>query len=248
MSTHRFYCCPITQPTVELAGPEAVHIIRVMRLKRNDSVELFDGKGTLAQTTILDMSSDKVTVEVDKLETSPQRGGPGIIIAAGVAKGDRFDWLISKCTELAVDRICPVIYQRTVKQASNPKIVQRYNRLAISAAKQCGSLFVPIIDQPMGLEQLLGELKNDYPGVKIVTGSLAEKAQPLIKELPSATDVAAFVGPEGGFTEQEQELLERCGAIEVSLAATTLRVETAAVAFASILGAYREIPSQNGGG
>ena len=240
MNMHRFYCCPITNGKLPLATQQGHYMTRVMRLILHDNVELFDGKGTLAQATIVSVAGDKVIVEVNDLQSFDRPESGRIIMAASVAKGDRFDWLISKCTELGVDRICPVIFQRTVKQPGNPKIVQRYNKLAVAAAGQCGRLFLPQIDTPLKLPDALELLQKAYPRAKTLFGGLTENAEPLIKMVPIDNDVIAFVGPEGGFTEQENELLINHQALEIKLTATTLRVETAAITFAALLAAIRD--------
>jgi len=239
LSHIRFYCRPIKTNIIEIIGPEAHHLTGVRRLKPDMVVEVFDGEGTLAQARIVNASSRKVTVEVTKIEHSQPRQNARITIAASIAKGDRFDWLISKCTELGADRILPVIYQRTVKQASNPKIVGRYHNLAVSAAKQCGRLFLPQIEPPTPLAEVIESVKNE-DDTQLLIGSLNENAEPLIKlDCLGSKNIVAFVGPEGGMTEEEETLLRESGAIEVRLTSNILRTETAAIAFVTILDGQR---------
>ena len=83
-----------------------------------------------------------------------------IIIAVSVPKGERFDWLIEKCTELGVERICPVIFERTVRQPGNPKALDRWMNLAISAGKQCKRLFLPQIDPPTNSQDCIEAIKK----------------------------------------------------------------------------------------
>ena len=241
MQIHRFYCNPVNQSTTVLTDSETHHISKVLRLNRGDIVELFDGHGVLVKASVTELSSKQVTLEIKEFITHPVPDRPSIIIAASVAKGERFDWLIAKCTELGVDRIIPVIFERTVKQPKNPKIVDRWSNITIAAAKQCKRLFLPVIDLPVQLTDAVTKLASDCPGARILIGLLADEAKPLIKMEFDDRNVIAFIGPEGGFTETESDLLTGAGAQPVRITDTILRVETAAIAFASILAAARDV-------
>jgi len=244
MLLHRFYCDPITRPTVKMAGPEAHHLASVLRLKAGEKVELFDGAGTLATAAVAEIVKRKVTLQIEQIQRYPPRSSGRIIIAPGISKGQRFDWLIEKCTELRTDRISPVIFERGVKQAANPKIIERWMNIAISAAKQSRRLFLPKIDLPMPLADVLVKLRKEYPGCKLLAGGLSPDAVPIGSEPFGQNDVAAFVGPEGGFTEAEQTLLKDKGVQFIRLTDTVLRTETAALAFASVLCALRDIAAK----
>ena len=203
-------------------------------------MEVFDGVGGLADAEIISADSRRVSVKIKEInrEKHPKQGQ--IIIASSVAKGERFDWLISKCTELGVDRICPLICHHTVKQPGNPKIVERYENLAVAAAKQCQRLFLPQIDFPADLENVIAEITTRPGETMLLTGSLGNEAEPLaeLKFNPQA-NIAAFIGPEAGFTEQEEQSLIQHGAKPVRLGRNILRTETAAESFAAILEAKR---------
>lgn len=240
MQIHRFYCDPINQPRAVVVGSEARHICSVLRLKCGQQVELFDGRGTLAVAEIEKISSKQVVCRIENLQTAEKPAGPGIIIATSVPKADRFDLLIAKCTELGVDRIIPVMFERSVKQPKNPKAEERWRNITISAAKQCKRLFLPAIERPLPLAEAVSKLAVDYPVLSFLIGSLAENSKPLIRIKFESKDVIAFVGPEGGLTEQENELLADAGAVPVRITDTVLRVETAAIAFAAVLISARD--------
>jgi 16S rRNA (uracil1498-N3)-methyltransferase len=241
MSLHRFYCKPITKPTTELSGSEAHHLISVLRLKAGQKVELFDGAGTVAGAAIAEIKKRQVVLRIEQIKRYPPRATGRIIIAPGIAKGERFDWLIEKCTELGIDRICPVVFERTVKQAGNPKIVERWMNLAISAGKQCGRLFLPKIDSPMPLKDVLKTIKNEYPGCRLLFGCVSSDSAGIINIHFGSTDVAVFIGPEGGLTDGEMRLLKENGAKPIRLTDSILRIETAAVALGAILCAQRDV-------
>ena len=240
MELHRFYCRSIARYLVELTDAEAHHIVNIHRLTKGDKVELFDGRGTLATAVITRASSRKVVLQVKSFHVLKKPDRPQVIIAVSVPKGQRFDWLIGKSTELGIDRICPVIFERTVKQAANPNIVQRWLNLAIASAKQCRRIFLPRIDKPVSLQQVIEMLKNDYKDAQILVGNPDAESQSLMNKPLADKDIIAVVGPEGGLTEQERKLLESAGAEPVRITETILRIETAALAFAVILTARRD--------
>ncbi len=244
MQAHRFYCEDLSGSAAELAGSEAHHLTDVLRLGIGDEVELFDGAGGLATARVKSVSRHRVTLVVERLQRAEPRRTGRIIIAASIAKGERFDWVIGKCTELGVYRICPVVFERTVKQPKNPKTLERWTNIARAAAKQCGRLFLPRIDAPMSLAQAIEVIRADYPDVKLLVGNFNPDAKSILAQSSGETDVAAFIGPEGGFTEDELNLLKKAGAKSVCLTDTTLRVETAAMAFAAILAAKRTAAEQ----
>ena len=172
MRISRFYCSTIPQNTVRIDGEQFRHLVKVLRLVAGDEVELFNGVGLTASAVITEINKASVQLKIRQIQTQKPRGTGRIVIAVSVAKGSRFDWLISKCTELGVDRIVPVIFERTVKLAKGSQANERYNKLAIEAAKQCGRIFLPKIDETCFLAECVGKLKEDYPNGLMLFGSL----------------------------------------------------------------------------
>lgn len=240
MATTRLYCSPIIKGRTELSRSEAHHAVKVKRLTVGQEVELFDGKGSLAVASIVSIGRTKVTVEVSSVEVIGRRDRRRIIVASSVPKGQRFDWLIGKCTELGVDRISPLLFERTVKQPKNQKVVERCEKLAVSAAKQCRRRHLPQIDAPRDVREVLEQLRVDYSNALLLVGSCDRGAVPLADVQLGEGDVIAVIGPEGGITEREDDILRQFSAKQVRLTDTILRVETAAVAFAAILSAQRD--------
>lgn len=224
---------------MSLAGPEARHLATVLRLKEGDQVELFDGAGMTAHAAIKTLKPGQVDLLVDEVVLAKTRDKGRIVIAVSIAKGDRFDGLLAKCSELGVDHICPVIFERTVKKSQGENIMARYKKLVIAAAKQSERLFFPVIKPPSELSQLVNYLKQTYPFAQWLVGDRNEQAEPLVNHPWSGQDVIAFIGPEGGLTDGEKALLDSFQAGTTCLASTILRIETAAIAFASILSAQR---------
>ena len=239
MTLHRFYCENLTAPTVELTDSQPRHLSAVLRLKPNDLVELFDGKGSIASTIIISATNKKATLKIESRKTF-NKPKSNIIIATSIAKGDRFDWLIAKCTELGIDRITPVIFERTVKLPKNPKIIDRWKKITIESAKQCKTPFLPMIDKPVKLTEALSILTADYPNGIMLLGLPDENCPSLTNITDAGKDIIAFVGPEGGFTAEEETFMKQKNTKPVKLTNTILRIETAAIAFASALAIQRD--------
>jgi len=235
----RFYCRPIIPGQIVLPSRQVHHLHTVLRLGLGQTVELFDGAGALAQGQIVNLTRRQVTLQVEHIEQIRPPDKPRIVIAASLAKGQRFDGIVTKCTELGVDRICPVIFDRTVKLAQGAHTLERYEKLTIAAAQQCQRLFLPRIDPVASLQQCLEILQNDYPQSQLLVGSSSVQAQSLLTEKLTG-DTIAFVGPEGGITDQEIHLFRQHNAQPIHLTRTILRIETAAISFAAILCTLRD--------
>lgn len=240
MSRYRFYCPDTIELVTKLEGPEFEHLSKVLRLNSGQDIELFDGRGLLAEATIKEKSRKAAILRITKKTQHNRRAEGRIILAVSIAKGQRFDWLIEKATELGVDRITPVIFERTVKCPHNPKILGRWVRVAVSAAKQSGRIFLPIIDSPLLLTEALGKLQTEYDRAKLIFGSIDEKGENLLNCSLGDSDIIVFVGPEGGLTDDEQDLLKSKGVKPIHLNETVLRTETAALVFASVLTTLRD--------
>lgn len=240
--TKRFFYSPITEGLMTIEGQEAKHMLRVLRLNIGEKVEFFDGQGTLAYGTITDTGKSSLDIDIENVsQIEPNHPQCPVIIAASVAKSDRFEWLISKCTELGVNKVYPMTCERTVKQPGNAKkLAERYHNLVVAAGKQSLNLHLPEIAQPLSIADIINETHAKYPNANLLIGSPDDSAGKIIDTFSPAVANIAFIGPEGGFTDQEIELLKAVGAKEVRMTQTILRIETAAIAFASILCTMRD--------
>ncbi|HEG44093.1 MAG TPA: 16S rRNA (uracil(1498)-N(3))-methyltransferase [Phycisphaerales bacterium] len=236
----RSFCNTIQAGEVMLERSEAHHLVSVMRVAVGERIEIFDGKGGLGQAVITKVTRRDVTLEVEKVETFPMRDSGRVVIATSIAKGQRFDNLITKCTELGADHIAPVVFERTVKLASGASAEEKYGKRAISACKQCGRVFLPEISRPASLADAIAALKKSYPEARLIFGSLSDGAESITELTCDGKDTVAFVGPEGGLTDAEESLLKESGALPVRLTETVLRIETAAIAMAAILCVRRD--------
>ncbi len=244
MGLNRYYYQPISYGLHEVIGPEMLHMTRVMRQKSGDKIELFDGRGTLAQAHILKVGHKGVEIEIQDIDHFSRPQTPTIHLLVSMAKNDRFDWLLSKSSELGVDRITPILYERTVKQSTNPKSHLRHQELAIAAAKQCKRLFLPTIDPATEFKNTLLH-GNPKQGTQLLYGHCGPHTRPISELVPPTQNMVIAIGPEGGFTDSELIVLKASGGIPVRLTKTILRIETAAIAFTAIFAVFRDAQSDN---
>lgn len=239
--------------TVIPAPDECRHILQVLRASDGDRIFVFDGEGREAEA-IVDTSSEESSLRLTLLthKSVPQRDLRVTLVQA-VLKGNRMDLLIEKATELGVARILPIITQRTIPRFSAEQARQkrdRWNRIAISAAKQCGTGWLPTIALPDSLENMLAnELTSSGPH-PLLLGSLEDRAQPLAATIDtfrgnSLSGVTIVIGPEGDFTADESQAFLEKGAIPVSLGELTLRAETAAMVAISVLRCMLDAPASS---
>jgi 16S rRNA (uracil1498-N3)-methyltransferase len=238
MEMLRFYHHPLAVGRVQLSLSEAHHFVSVLRGKVGDSVELFDGHGVSTSGIVTHIRKNEVFVEIKTITSAPSRLTQRVILAAAIAKGQRFDWMLAKCTELGVDHIALVQFERSVRLGRD-SAVERYQTLTISACKQCGRNFLPELAAPKRLIEVIADLKTRFPQSRLYFGSPESEAKTLRQVDDSESDNILIVGPEGGLTEMEDRLLLHHGAIPIRIAEQVLRTETAAVALVAVFEALR---------
>lgn len=237
MRERRFKVESVADPLIAVAGDEAVHALRALRLKIDDAVVLFDGQGREVQGRIHAVSRAAFEVEVSGpvRKRSPRR--LRLILAVATPKGQRADWLVEKCSELGVEALVPLETARGPVVPGRGKHA-RWQRKAQEAAKQAGHAHIMRIEPPRVLTEALDHLAAD---TLILYGDPGPHRPRLIDVLSETsvrhgefTHIAMFIGPEGGFVPREREALEQRGGRGVCLGDAVLRIETAAVAAASV--------------
>ena len=209
---------------------EARHIARVLRMKPGDELIAFDGTGIECRCRIIEVSSRSVVVEVLERRRVSREAAVSVTLAVAAAKTRAMDFIVQKCTELGVARVVPFHSARSIAKIKDPSKVQKWRRITIEAAKQCGRNVLPEILEPVELGDLSAEI-HDHD--LAVVAALAEKVVTLKQAMlgkPSAARILCLIGPEGGFETDEIDSLVRAGAVSVSLGPGILRVETAAIA------------------
>jgi 16S rRNA (uracil1498-N3)-methyltransferase len=225
MSTRFYSPDPVQNGKLRLGTEETRHLIRVCRLSVGDVVEVFDGKGHGTRAEIVKVEEGSVELNaIGPPLADPSPAFP-LTLATAVPKGDRFDWLVEKATELGVERLIPIVTERSVVEPGHSKI-ERLRRAIIEASKQCGRNRLMILDTPVRWVQLAGLYSDSIRFLADPDG------RPTIQwpVIPPECSVILAVGPEGGFTPSEKLIADQMGWATIRLSSTMLRTETAGLA------------------
>lgn len=234
MRTVRFFCQSLLGDSAILDAAQSRHLRKVLRLKVGDCVQVFDGNGRVADAQIERIERDAVGVRLLERTHIPPKTSGRIILAVSMAKGERFDWMIEKCTELGTDHIAAVQYARTVKMGKQSAL-DRYHKIALAATKQCGRAYVPVLSGPDTFESTLHALKARYPEAVLHYGDAAGQGLEPLGVSDARPDRIVCIGPEGGFSDAELRIFADFNAQPTCVNPHILRIETAAVAFATLL-------------
>jgi 16S rRNA (uracil1498-N3)-methyltransferase len=223
----RFFCPnPSRNGRIRLEGDESRHLSRVRRLGPGAVVEVFRGDGSATRAEVVEVGRDWVELTVVGGPLPDREPACRLTLATAVPKGERFDWLVEKATELGVDRLVPIVTERSVVDPRGAKL-DRLRRLIVEAAKQCGRNRLMTLERPTPWPTWLTEPAGHGPRLLAHPGGLPPPDWPGIRR---GGDVALAIGPEGGFTAAEVEAARGAGWQAVSLGATLLRIETAGLA------------------
>lgn len=202
--------------------------MHVMRAKVGDEVELFDGSGLVAraQVNVLRRQSVDLQILESRREERPHRQ---LVLGTAVPKGDRFDWLIEKVTELGVTRLVPLVTSRSVVDPRDSKL-DKMRQAVIAACKQSGRNHLMDLSPVTSWNDFVkAEFSNHACFVAHPDPSAVRMVASLVSGNPA---VLCAIGPEGGFTSDEVALAVQSGARLISLGPQILRIETAALALA----------------
>lgn len=217
---------PADGETVTLSRPESDHVLKVLRMKTGDALEviaaqrLYAGEITAAEDGAVQA---RIVRELPSPESSVK-----VTLVQGLPKADKLEWIVQKATELGVDRILPVEMARSVARITDKdeKKRDRLQRIALEAAKQAGRAHVPQVLPAVRFQDAL----RDMTGVIYVAWE--EAAEPRLSAAVAADrprEITMVIGPEGGITAEEIAQLRAIGAKPVTLGRRILRTETAGV-------------------
>ncbi|KDR95061.1 16S rRNA (uracil1498-N3)-methyltransferase [Peptoclostridium litorale DSM 5388] len=215
------------------------HIAKVLRLKEGDEVEVCNGKNREFLCEIESVSKSSVDLAI-KREIDVNRESPvSVTIYQGLPKAQKFELIVQKLTEVGVSRIVPVITERTVVKLSSQKEEKksgRWEKIIHSAAKQSKRGVLPVLEGAMNLKDAMEDIKgNELNIVPYENESAVGIKQTLREKGSEAKSVGIFIGPEGGFEEEEIHVLSENGVVPVTLGKRILRTETASIVSAAIV-------------
>jgi 16S rRNA (uracil1498-N3)-methyltransferase len=231
----RFFVDQVRNGHAEIAGEEARHLTRVLRVEVGQRYEISDNCGVyLAEIE----TARKEHVIFRTLEKLPVIEPPvQMILCAAIVKFDHFEWMIEKATELGVTRIVPMVSVRTERglDRAAPKRLERWRRIGLEASQQSRRAHLPEIDEPAAWREALGIAAAYRYALDENTTRPLPTAFPA--ERRAEDSVALLIGPEGGWTEEERCEFIAAGWAPVSLGPSILRAETAALAALAVVSA-----------
>lgn len=215
---------------LELCGEAARYIGRVLRCRRDDALVLFDGSGPEFRAVIDTISKQTVSVQVGEPIMRDVETPLEVRLLQGISRGDRMDTVMQKATELGVRRISPLFTEFSVVRLNAERAMRRrdhWQRVCESACEQCGRNVPPIVDLPCELDAALDQ--STAPATsRLVLLPDAPASFSSINERPERIEL--LIGPEGGLSSNERQLVSERGFVPLSIGPRVLRTETAAIA------------------
>jgi 16S rRNA (uracil1498-N3)-methyltransferase len=247
MTRRRFYVphdalpSPDVGARVTLAADESRHLRDVLRLRVDDEAFVFDGAGREFRCVVAESGSGRgvgeAVLEVrERVEPLRPESPLELALALALLKGEKFDMVVQKATELGVARVEPVLTARADVRPRDARDterrVERWRRLALEASKQSGRARVPSVESPQTFERII----TREPREETARLLFSERGGAGLNSIAAgAPAVVALVGPEGGWDDEELSLARAHGWTLVTLGGRTLRAETAAITVCALL-------------
>jgi 16S rRNA (uracil1498-N3)-methyltransferase len=238
---HRFYVPGLPQQgdPVPLPPEEAQHLLRVLRLEKGDEIRVFDGRGREHVARVEGLTKSDAIIRVGAPAPAAAEPRVSLTLAQALLKGDKFDEVVRDATMLGVARIQPLLTARCevprVRSGDTGR-VDRWHRVAVSSAKQCGRAVVPDVMPVASLAEFLSGSSTAFT-VMLAEPALASASSrelaPWQRAQPGSASL--LIGPEGGWADEEHALAERHQASMLTLGTRTLRAERAALVALAVL-------------
>lgn len=231
----RYFSDKIEEKSIILSKDDSYHIKKVMRMKLSDEIEVVSNKVCYI-AKLIDLSQDQVKAEiVSKLENSFY-DGIQVTLVQSLVKEQKMDFIIQKATELGVFEIIPYKASRSVIKITEKetKKLDRWQKIAKEASEQSKRLEISAINKIITLNELVN-LDNYDVKILCTARENTKNIKNVLSNIKTSDKMLVVVGPEGGFTEIEEEKMIENGFISVSLGNTVLRTETVALFLMSII-------------
>lgn len=230
-----FYVPNIVNDTIILGETESRHCIKVLKLKRGDTMFITNGKGSLFETEIVDDHFKKCRVKVINEQKEYGRKDYILHIAIAPTKNtDRFEWFLEKATEIGINEITPLFCRNSERKTIKP---DRLERVLQSAMKQSIKAYLPQLKNMAKFDEFV---KESFLGNKYIAHCRADNLKHIKELYKPKSNALILIGPEGDFDETEIAVAKASGFEEVSLANSRLRTETAGVVACSVVNLVNE--------
>lgn len=229
---HRFFVPQLYAEEMYIEGVDARHISKVLRMQPGTHLQIVSDDGVSALAEIIAIDSERVTVRcLEKLAESHEPR-VRLVLAQGLAKGEKMDFIIQKAVEMGAYSVIPVAMEHSVVRldgAKSAKKVERWQKIAESAAKQSKRDIIPQVQPVQSMAEMLAKCACQ---TKIIAYECEDRlslkaALRAAEETGGITELLLIIGPEGGISESELEQARQAGAVPVSLGRRILRAETA---------------------
>ena len=238
---HHFFVTPdqVDEKNIYIEGSDVNHMRNVLRMKTGGQVEVSDGNNLKYLCEIVDYETDRAVLKILERRKADTELSSKLYLFQGLPKSDKMELIVQKAVELGAYEIVPVATKRCVVKLDAKKAekkVERWNSIAESAAKQAGRSMIPEVSEVMSYQAALRMAKElDVVLIPYELAEGMEETKAVIKAMKSGQSVGIFIGPEGGFEQEEVEEAVMQGAKPVTLGRRILRTETAGMAMLSIL-------------
>lgn len=239
---YRFYVDPdqTGDRMIKITGSDVNHIKNVLRMKPGEKIIICNGQGKDFYCIIKEIWDTEVLTEVTQVTTTDTELDGKIYLFQGLPKKDKMELIIQKAVELGVYEIIPVITKRTVVKLEDKKKEQkkleRWQAIATSAAKQSNRGIIPRVTDTMSFKEALNFAYNmDCKVIPYENAKDIAKTREIIQSTSKANSIAIFIGPEGGFEEEEIKQASDANVYPITLGRRILRTETAGLAILSMI-------------
>lgn len=239
---YRFYVEPeqIQDKEIRITGSDVNHIKNVLRMKPGEKIIISNGQGKDFYCIIKEEEGGQITAEILSIRDTDTELSGKIYLFQGVPKKDKMELIIQKAVELGVYEIIPVMTKRTVVKLEDKKKeqkkIERWQAISASAAKQSGRGIIPNVSDTMTFKEALKTAKSmDLKVIPYENAEDIKKTRDIIKSIHSGQVIGIFIGPEGGFEENEIKEAVEAGILPITLGRRILRTETAGLAVLSMI-------------
>jgi 16S rRNA (uracil1498-N3)-methyltransferase len=237
----RFYCPSPLLPGSTVDLPETVaHHLHVVRQQPGDELVLFNGEGGQVHARLLEVGKRRAAAEILAHQPVEAELPFHVTLAQGLPEGSKMDWIVEKAVELGVSAIQPLAARRSVVKLAGERADKRlahWQAVVISASEQCGRNRLAEVSPLRDFGRWLAEDGAAKDVVRILLSPRSESSLAQWTHATPARAVCLLVGPEGGFSQEEEDAAIAAGALPLSMGPRVLRTETAGLAALAILAA-----------
>ena len=219
-------------------GQELTHLMKVLRLRAGDFVTVCDNTGWEHEAIIETLTSERGELKIVESHPSDREPSIAINLAVGLTKGEKLDWVIEKATELGVTTIIPLSSNYTVPKLDGDKIQkrsERWRKIAVSAAKQCGRSRIPEVRSLCSFENFVRESWPETLKLIFWENETNGSLRRIFEKCRETKSILIAIRPEDGFTHGKVELANAQGFQSVHMGRRILRAETAAIAALAVV-------------